>query len=164
MQDSAVMLIKQAHEQSEVLPLWMYVYLVIAYKLMHRREGSLVNIVKHSQSGAREAVERTVQRQANSRVTFGKAHGLLSKAHVWLVAAYELLGSACGLLANAYAMLVQYLSVGSTCTYLELPATKVTTASNMATAGIAKPIVQLTLSCMYTRVVTARKEPRLIAK
>lgn len=57
-----------------------------------------------------------------------------------------------------------YLSVGSTWTYLELPATKVTTASSMAAAGMAKPMVQLTLSCTYTRVVTARKEPRLIAK
>ncbi len=56
------------------------------------------------------------------------------------------------------------LSVDSTCTYLELPATKVTTASSIAAAGMAKPMVQLTLSCTYTRVVTARKEPRLMAK
>ena len=57
-----------------------------------------------------------------------------------------------------------YLSVGSTCTYLELPATKVTTASSMAAAGMAKPMVQLTLSWTYTRVVTARKDPKLMAK
>jgi len=57
-----------------------------------------------------------------------------------------------------------YLSVGSTCTYLELPATKVTTASSMAAAGMANPMVQLTLSCTYTRVVTARKDPKLMAK
>lgn len=57
-----------------------------------------------------------------------------------------------------------YLSVGSTWTYLELPATNVTTARSMAAAGMAKPMVQLTLSWMYTKVVTARKEPRLMAK
>ena len=57
-----------------------------------------------------------------------------------------------------------YLSVGSTCTYLELPATKVTTASSMAAAGMANPMVQLTLSWTYTRVVTARKDPKLMAK
>ena len=57
-----------------------------------------------------------------------------------------------------------YLSVGSTWTYLELPATNVTTAKSMAAAGMAKPMVQLTLSWMYTRVVTARNEPKLMAK
>lgn len=59
---------------------------------------------------------------------------------------------------------VTHLSVGSTWTYLELPATNVTMARSMAAAGMAKPIVQLTLSWMYTKQVTARNEPRLMAK
>lgn len=59
---------------------------------------------------------------------------------------------------------ITYLSVGSTWTYLELPATNVTTARSMAAAGMAKPMVQLTLSWMYTKVVTAKNDPRLMAK
>ena len=66
--------------------------------------------------------------------------------------------------ADGMTILKDYLSVGSTWTYLELPATKVTTANSMAAAGMAKPTVQLTLSWTYTKVVTARKEPRLMAK
>ena len=40
-----------------------------------------------------------------------------------------------------------HLSVGSTCVYRLLPARKVTIATAIAAAGIAKPIAQLMLSC-----------------